>query len=199
MFKTLKPLTTILTAVLLASTATAANPNPFDRDDGYPSFTGEFKNIHGILMNRCFLDEDETLDFCDPKMVATIKKMVDRKPVFGKNRTSVLMRFWDEEMNAFTYAAYNKQNNKLFFYPHGLTAVNPPHKAFKVTYGKNVDRICTSGYNTSIVGDSNTKSYYDRESKVDYCRTYNEETGFGVLERVDTKTRKIAKLDEFKL
>lgn len=199
MLKTLKPLTTILAAVLLASTATAASPNPFDRDDGYPTFTGEFKNVHGILMNRCFLDEDETLDFCDPKKVATIKKMVDRKPVFGKNRTSVLMRFWDEEMNAFTYAAYNKQNNKLFFYPVGLRAVNPPFKAFKVTYGKNVDRICTSGYNTDMIGDRYSKSFADRESNVDYCRTYNEATGFGELQRVDAKTRKPAKVDEFKL
>lgn len=199
MFKTLKPLATILTAVLLTSTVSAASPNPFDRDDGYPSFTGEFKSVHGILMNRCFLDEDTTIDFCDPKKVAIIKKMVDRKPVFGKNKTSVLMRFWDKEINTFTYAAYNKKNNKMFLYPAGLRSVAPPFKEFKVTYGKNVDRICTSGYNTEMIGDRYTKSFSDRESKVDYCRTYNEETGFGELERVDTKTRKIAKVEEFKL
>ena len=197
MSNTLKPLITILTTTLMVTAAVAAIPDPFERDDGYPSFTGDFKDVNGMLINRCLLDEDSTINFCDPKKAAIIKKMVDRKPTFSKN--SVLMRFWDKETSSYTYAAYNQKTKKMFFYPAGLSAINPPYKNVKMTYGKNKDMLCTSGANIEMVGDRYSKSFSDREADVDYCRTYNESTGFGEIKRVDSKTRKPAKLDDFKL
>lgn len=193
----IKPLAVTITTSLLCAAAIAATPNPFETDDGYPSFTGDFKKVNGILMNRCTLDEDHTIDFCDPKKAAIIKKMVDRKPTFSKN--SVLMRFWDKELNTFTYAAYNQKTNKMFFYPNGLRASTQPFKAVKVTYGKNKNMLCTSGANVDMVGDRYSKSFSDNETDVDYCRSYSETTGFGELRRVDAKTRKNAPIEDFEL
>ena len=143
MLNTLKPILTVLSVGMISAAVSAAPSNPFDRDDGYPSYTGEFKNVNGILIDRCFLDEDSGIDFCSANKAKKIKRMVDRKPTFGK--TSVLMRFWDSSMNLYVYTAYNQSTKKMFFFPLGVRAINEPYKKFKLTYGKNKDRVCTSG------------------------------------------------------
>lgn len=179
--------------MVLSTSSIAATSNPFTAEAG----SGNFKTVNGFQMDRCFLDNDASIDFCDPAQAKIMKKMVDRKPTFSKN--SVLMRFWDAEMNIWTYIAFNQKTNKLFFYPRGIRSTTQPYKNVKVTYGKNKDRICTTGSNTSMVGDIETLAYDDSETDVDYCNNYSETTGFGEMNRVDAKTRKIVVEKEFKL
>lgn len=193
MKKILSSLTVISIGMALSAGSIAAPSNPFAAEAG----SGNFKKINGFQMDRCFLDSDTSIDFCDPAQAKIMAKMVDRKPTFSKN--SVLMRFWDDEMNIWTYVAFNQKTKKLFFYPRGIRSITEPYKNVKVTYGKNKDRICTTGANTSMVGDIETKAYDDSETDVDYCNNYSETTGFGSMNRVDSKTRKIVAEKEFKL
>lgn len=196
----LKPLTTLCLAsavAIVTSTAQAATPNPF-QEEGYTPTVGVYKNINGYFLDRCFVTESESVNFCSVEKAKSIKKMTDRKPTFSKN--SVLMRFWDKEMNVWNYAALNKKTNKLFILPTALRSSVKPFKNIKVTYGKNKDRLCTAS-TIDMIGDANTRAFRAEFSNdnIVYCYSYNETSGWSDLKRINSKTGKNAVIEDFEL
>lgn len=200
---TLKSLAAIFVgSCVLMTTATsvnaAAQPNPFERE-GYPSnYIGDFKNVNGYLLDRCFVTTSTEINFCSKEKAKSIAKMTNRKPTFSKN--SVLMRFWDTEMNVWNYAALNQKTKKLFILPTGLRSATDPMKNIKVTYGKNKDRLCTAS-TIDMIGGADTRAFRADFTGDDivFCYLYNEKTGWDDLKRINSKTGKEAPVEDFKL
>lgn len=146
-----------------------------------------FTNHDGVLLASCKLDSSSSIDFCSKKSTDKIKSIAKIQPNFGKN--SVLMRFWDKEMNYWTYLAYNKTSKKAHFYPRGLSSFLGEPRDVKVTFSNNL--LCTSGDDVSVTGDINNKAFTDTDNDIDYCTKYTEDTGFLENYIIDSKSRKV--------
>ena len=145
------------------------------------------KTTKDIKLSSCTLDTQSSINLCNAKNAANIKKLSNQKPNFGEN--SILLRFWDTEMNYWVYLAVNKKTNQAFYYPRGLRSSGEDSRDVKINFSGS--KICTSGDQVDIVGDEESSSFEDYETDVDYCVDYDPENGFGVTYQIDPKTRKL--------
>lgn len=177
---TFKKLTVACVGILFASTVNAA-----------PSDYGYEINVKkgGYHFTQCKIDADGSVNLCTVSMVKKVDQIAKEKSNFGKN--SVMMRFWDSNINYWVYGAVNKTTKKVFLYPRGLRAAEGNSKDVKLTFGNKRDRICTAGNDVDMVGDEYSKAYSDTDKDVDYCTPYNDATGFGTTLEVDAITRKV--------
>lgn len=177
---TFKKLTVACVGILFASTVNAE-----------PSDYGYEINVKkgGYHFTQCKIDEEGSVNFCTANMAKKVDEIAKQKTNFGKN--SVMMRFWDSNINYWVYGAVNKTTKKVFLYPRGLRASEGNSKDVKVTFGDKRDRICTAGSHVTMEGDRYVTSYDDSSATTDYCITYNDNTGFGSMIEVDAKTRKV--------
>lgn len=170
--KTLKLLAATAFGLSLSLTATAATPQ---------------KQSKEVNVESCLMDSQSSVNLCTPKATAKIKELSKHKTNFAKN--SVLMRFWDAEMNYWIYLVVDKNTNNATYYPRGLRASGDNMRDVKVTFSDG--KICTSGDKVDIVGDEESRAFTDYEKASDYCSDYDPEMGFGVVYEVDAKTRKL--------
>lgn len=180
--------------LVVSASALAVTPNPFEREGYEPSY-GQVKNVNGYLMDRCTVNDYSSLNFCSPEKAKVIAKMTDRKKTFGKN--TVLMRFWDGKLQNWNYVALNKTTNRIFFLPMAISSSVEPYKNIKLTYGKNKDRICTTGSNIELGGDMYVKSFSAHDAGVGnhFCYIYNDKTGFSEAKSLNIKTGKPAAVE----
>lgn len=171
----MKKLNTIFAAAIglsLSLSATAAVTN---------------KTTSPINVQSCVLDSQSSLDLCTKKATAKIKELSKRKSNFAKN--SVLMRFWDKEMDYWVYLVVDKNTNQAIQYPRGLRSSGKSARDVEVTFSGG--KICTAGSQVDVIGDEESRAFSDYEADVDYCNDYDPEMGFGVTYQVDAKTRKL--------
>lgn len=174
-------------ALVLSATTMSANAagETYGNPDGY-------NPVDGLMIADCYLDSQSSIDFCDPKKIQEVKKLINRNPNIGKE--SVLLKFWDKEMNYWVYVAVNKKTKKLFFYPRGIRSANEPYHKITLKVPKQA-ALCTTGTNIELVGDAGSRAYTDDSATIDYCTKFNDKTGFDVTERVDVKTGKVVGKD----
>lgn len=159
------------------SNATYENEDPYNMN-------------HGIAVNQCNPGLDSSLYFCGAEDAAKVVKFLNNKANFGKN--SVLMRFWDKELDLWYYVAVNKTSKKLFYLPMGLRSTTKPENVVSLTFD-NGNQICTTGTSTyMLLEDKDYVSYNkkDDQDDTDYCANYNDETGFSRIRKINSKTRK---------
>lgn len=142
-----------------------------------------------IDMTSCSLDTQSSIDFCSSKVASKVKQLSGQKPNFGDN--SVLMRFWDSEMNYWVYLAVDKKLNKAFYYPRGLRSTGDQPRNVSVSFSDS--KICTTGDKVAVVGDQDSKAYSDDDLDIDYCSDYDPKTefGFGATYQANAKTHKL--------
>lgn len=178
----------VATMVLGVSIAGMANADATDMNQD------PYNLMNGLYVADCYATLESTVNYCGAGYAKNILAALDRKPNFGKK--SVVMKTWDKELNAWIYFAVNKDTKKVFYFPMGLRSSVQPYKNEKVSMPKR-SSICTFGYSVDLVGDQENPSISDNEIKVDYCSKYSDTQGFGAIERVDAKTRKLAPVDKF--
>lgn len=169
---TFKAITAVSLGLALSLTSNAATTKNSTKDISVPS---------------CILDTQSSVNLCDKKNAANIKNLSDHRTNFGEN--SVLLRFWDTEMNYWIYLAVNKNTNQAFYYPRGLRSSGDSPRDVKVTFSGS--KICTSGSEVDVIGDEESSSFEDYETDVDYCVDYDPANGFGVTYQAEPKTRKL--------
>lgn len=159
----------------------------------------EWTTVNGFQLSTgsCTPNESTEFDVCDPEVAKKLKKMIKVKPNFGKKNTSVLTRFWDKGTDSWYYIAVNKANNKVHPFFMGVrneTFIFPELKNqnnIKLSFGKNRDRICTSGVGVAFMGDSQYPTRVDEYKTADFCSFYDEENGFVGGNLYDSKTGKL--------
>ena len=143
-----------------------------------------------IKADNCNSNEDSSIDFCNEKVLKKVAKLADtHKPnLAGK---SVLMRFWDKEMNFWMYAALNKDTKELHTIHQGISSrgKNPRNVTMRVEG----NLLCGLGDKVHYAGTYKGTDYDDGSNEEDFCMTYDPAVGFGHSIVVDQKTRKFIK------
>lgn len=138
-----------------------------------------------ITVDNCKSNEYSSINFCDEKPLKKVAELADRKPNLAGE--SVLMRFWDKELNAWMYVALNKKTNTLHT-THKSVASRGKNPR-KVTMRVEGNMICGIGDDIHYKGSYVGVDFDDSSDDYDYCIKYNPNEGFGITIEVDGKTR----------
>lgn len=138
-----------------------------------------------IKPDNCKTNLYSSINFCDVKVLKKAAELGDRAPnLAGK---SVLMRFWDKELQAWMYVALNKETNALHTIHQGVASrtANPRNVTMRVEG----NLLCGIGDKVHYKGYYKGMDYDDVDTETDYCMKYDPAVGFGISVMVDTKTR----------